>query len=736
VLQMHMTYFTVEVLNKAFLQDLPVLFQMVTLPVYLQGIAVSLSSVVPSDQLALAWGGQGPLGNASLFEHLSGTAPPLAPMAQGFGIMDQPGTRGTVVGFAGGAVPLSAAQIAYLWDPANEYALTSRTGALHWAGLLYCGADQESMMQVGTECFKAGTDGWLIRDALGLGLSLTGSLSVGIVMQWISEVIMTPIYFTVVKGVLVSQDAGFQNVTSWRDLGALQFGTGLVSQALGGAPSLFHIGALPPAIPAPPEISAFAGARGQQVTSAGGLTMQQARQFLRRFNSATTATGFLMAAQQAASGDTGPLASFIASLPGDVGLELGNAQLYVEYMYYLATEIFIPGLLRGGPLRPDGTYPSNAGLFVRVTPQQYMEGWADPMVSLLYPNETYNGILGYQHNSSQERDGGADPTTLSRSAYLTGIDDISTAGDWVMIDNVSEFTRRDDLDSGACEDFYTTLVLRDADTCRAWASTERIAGLKRRGSFPPYPDRVTRQNYDKVLTPQSKVLQWVPGFMRAVELERTHMVEVKGVRAQHYDISLGSVLGDCSQGESPCNPANAKYYMEHGHSLFPVERVNEGLPLTLSGPFFLGRHGTREDVRSCLDLSSFPSEFDEEAHGSWQRVEPITGFAIEGTGRVQINLNLFREQFSSVVSAPIFNATGCNRTFWPMYVIDSHAVMSDENKETFELLFFLFELEGHVSIAAAVLGALLIVLGCAGLVMTVRSWSKPAAADQGTSNSV
>jgi hypothetical protein len=270
---------------------------------------------------------------------------------------------------------------------------------------------------VATACFSEGSAGEDIAKALGGGAS--GIAATCAVVAWIASVKDEKAYFPIVKQVLALHLPAAGSASSFKDLGALQFGTGGVSSATAGSSSLLGAGMLPSYFPIEPEISAYASQQGYELS----LTFEQATAFLETFSYLGNVTSFLHAAVVAAQAHMkSDIPAAVEALTPYAATGVMStkeaAHIFATYLSeYLPKRLIVPSMFL--PIGTDGIFGSNSGMFTRRSPKEILEGWVDPVIAQLDPTVKYNGVVGkvYPDWQTQKETEDADPRRTTQASY-------------------------------------------------------------------------------------------------------------------------------------------------------------------------------------------------------------------------------------------------------------------------------------------------------------------------------
>jgi len=666
-----------------FLEYVPQFMQLSSITGYLGGLSAALqANGMTAEQVIEQW-------------H-SGFGAPLAVALgnaafTGFEVQDDP-------------VGVDAAGAAYLWDPSSTYSFMSPEGMAAWTEAAQCtmaaGDDYASI------CVVEGLAAFDIAEDVGL-MNFFGA------MAWIQSLTTTndAYYFGVIKAGLVGAGlAGVADADNWSDLGALQFGTGQIVYGMtgGAATSLVALGieALP--FTSSPEITCYAeeyntavgglAEYGADATLApfpagAGLSIDQVKAFFTVFSQQDKTIGFLQAAGAAAAGDTSLITAVLSDATyAATGLSPTNWMIYANYLSVrLPKDILIGDAIVGFPLNEYGVGSVNSGLFMRRTVREILFGWADPIFTVMGSDAEWNGILGKLYDSPEEQD--AMVLDASRTySRKTGVGSLNAADsqEEIMWHGVSEFTSRDDLPGGTCEDVYTLMILQDPETCAVWTETETITGLSSKGQVALTSEDWTWDNYMDVGAEVDEYNVWDEMLMRGVPMINVGEADVgDGIRTHEFTVAAHpAFLGDCSDGAKPCNEANAKYRMNMGDGVMPMEYAYGGVPMVASVPYFLNADGTKnEGVLECLDTSALPQEYDHATMGTWLKVEPLSGKTLDGAFRMQLNFDVNSQLLNGGVYSNLF-AEGCEDMIWPFFILEVTGQMTDSQAKDFKTLVY------------------------------------------------
>eukprot|EP00929_Paragymnodinium_shiwhaense_P067610 TRINITY_DN34000_c0_g1_i1.p1 TRINITY_DN34000_c0_g1~~TRINITY_DN34000_c0_g1_i1.p1 ORF type:complete len:1134 (-),score=241.45 TRINITY_DN34000_c0_g1_i1:215-3616(-) len=718
--------------------SIPDYMQFMKAQLFGRGMAGGLWTASDETIVTYNWGGRGPRATEDLAQLLGYPLAGAFTLAQGQAtglllaqlynglLFDQPFACPTQTDAAilasswwcQGGIPEE--HLAYLWDPAMPLAPVNKTTILLWKELVGClAAEQLVMPAAKTTCLdlsKPTPQAQLI--AILAGLPVAGVpesdrrdraiATVWLVGVWMAETLAGNALFQVVKGSMLQLGvADAAGAASWSDLGAIQFASGGITQAVFGVPTLLQMPgaaqALPASITVPPEISMFAQEMGAPTVHNGRqLTIAEATAFLEYFAGPPQHPQLLGFLQEAASltADMAVVAAFLGKY-SSLGVYMAapaaqNVELIAGYLsVYLPTNLWWHGTICGGDLTAYGTCPSNAGLLVKVTPRQFFEtGWVDPVVAQFAPNASYNGLMGKQYDSieDEEASDGYDPEGAIWGMY-TGVPDISRINDVAVVGGKTELELRSDL-GYSCTSEFTKFR---QDGCKIWQNKTVVKGLEDGVMLGPLDRRdVNVFNYEQLSRPEQIIARWEGSLKRVIEFEKVGEEQVLDTRGERYE-PVATTMADAS-----VYPANANFHMTHGDGIAPLETMLDGPPLFVSRPYFEGR----DDLKECFEgLDGDPKEI-------YMVIEPLTGAAIAGGLKLQTNVGVSRAMFNSDMHQAYFNATGCEQTYFPFFTVTADARMTDDQEATFSLVYGAFWV---AAISLRVLGALAVLallLGC------------------------
>ena len=711
----------VAMVGDIFMSSIPSLIQLQSIPSYLLGLSGALQAGgMTAEQVITQWhaGAAAPLsvamGDASLtgFEVPTGSTP-------GFG-----STLGQ---------PLDAEGAAYVWDPESTYSMVSAEGNAAWIEVLMCmNAAVEAELDFTPLCFAEGMSGHGIQAALG-------PVNFYALLDWIS--LLTgendPFYYAVVQGGMVAQGlAGVADAANWVDIGLLQFATGSVVYGLTGTVSTSVIGlGLGDALPLTfaPELACYAAEYGVMVggstelgadttleAPASQMTIAQAAAFFEVFSLVESTIGLLTAAQYAGAGDT----SLITAMLGEAtfqatGLSDANWMIYASYLSTrLPMDILIGDAIVGPTIDAEGVGSLNSGLFTRHTIREMLYGWEDPIFTAVGLDRRWDGMFGKLFESPEAQDAAVTDTSRSYSRKTgTGSANAADAGDEVLWRGIAEFTKRDDVPGGSCEDDYTLIVRQDPDTCEIWTETETIAGLDSMAQNSMSSSDWTWDNYMEIPAENDELRMWSADLYRAISLVNSGDADLMGIHVHKYVINPLSLMGDCSDGVEPCNADNAKYRMSLGDGLIPMETAAAGAPMVASMPYFLNSDGSKiTKAAECVDLSQIPqaAAWDDATLGSWLDVEPMTGKTLDAALRLQINFHVTDALLNGGVYPNLWTGDGCTDIIWPYLVIqDLGSLSADQAADFKDVIYGSIDMMRMIWLIAMAAGAALALCGTA-----------------------
>jgi len=698
-----------------FLETLPQFMQLSSLTGYLGGLSAALqANGMTEEQIIGQW-------------H-AGFDAPLSVM------LNNPAFTGFEVQLSPEGVDAAGAE--YLWDPSSTYSFMSPTGVAGWAEAVQClaaaGEDDTAI------CMVEGLPAFDIIEDVGR-LNFIGALT------WIQTLTTTndPYYFGVIKAGLVGAGlAGVADAESWTDLGALQFGTGQMVYGMtgGAATSLVALGidALP--FTSSPELTCYAAeyntavgglaAYGADATLApfpagAGLSIDQVKAFFTVFSQQDKTISFLLAAGAAAAGDTSLITTILYDATyASTGLAPSNWIIYANYLSVrLSKDILIGDIIVGFPLDEGGVGSVNSGLFVRRTVGEVLFGWDDPLFAVMgLDDEEYNGMFGKLYASPEAQEAAVldASRTYSRKTGV-GSPNAANAQQEIMVQGVTAITRRDDIAGGTCEDAYTLMILQDPETCPVWTETETISGLSSDVQSAMTSEDWTWDNYMEVGAEVDERHMWLAVLLRAMPLSNAGEGTVGGgIRVHEFSTHPSTFLGDCSDGVTPCNEANAKYRMDMGDGLIPMEYGSAGAPMVVSQPYFVHPDGELAGVLECLDLSAMPQDYNHKTMGSWLKVEPLTGTTMDAAVRLQVNFNVNSAMLNGGVHPNLFTEEGCESIIWPFVIVEVLGGLTDSQAKDFRALVYgnidMFKMIWYIM---GIGGALLAICGIALIVVGV-----------------
>lgn len=402
------------------------------------------------------------------------------------------------------------------------------------------------------------------------------------------------------------------NLTTWEDVRAAQFGSGILSRLL-GFDSVFPLITDGSVIVAPEIFGAF------QVE----MSVEDASAFIATF--------------------TQPNDFYSASVEEQLeypGVTIQNLPVVLEYLYaYLPQTFFLKSFVVGYYREPgteaadprgetslylvDGIGRHNSGMFTRRSPNEMLFGYHDVIFDLIPASFStrslaYDGILGPLFESPRAQ---ADSNSPLVYREYTGKKNYKKTRQYTMWRNRTTVLRRDEFPTKSGEKFSCeTWEAQGYESCDIFLEPIAFADeLKKQ--VPPFKPR---KNYDV----------WVPEVLRVVRITFDKEAWVRGVRGRKYVVDTSAlVTGNCSF-ETPCNPANLRYRMNGPSYHAPMHTVNGGAPSSFTRPVL----GSMD--RRWRDLFEGLPDYDPAKHETYVLIEPITGHFLEGKMRLQYNWDL------------------------------------------------------------------------------------------------
>merc|ERR1712072_1248937 len=358
---------------------------------------------------------------------------------------------------------------------------------------------------------------------------------------------------------------------------------------------------------------------------------------------------------------------------------IADAKSYYDYfIVHLVRKMAMPGIL--GVLDPTtGLYSSNSGPFASLTAKEIMEGWDDPIIQQLAPGTVYNGILSATYGSRGAQaavDADAGPGDIRKYAIYTGSDKIENAHKNKHWRDVSEFDSRDDF-GYSCTSTWSSFLpgfdpAQPENTCSMWESKEVVDGKSGFYRHPPITADDAPEDYKTAESNYKEIDIWVSDIKRAVRLVRVSSDEdVNGVRGQRF-VPPESFYS-----------ADANYKQDLGNNLYPQKWWNDGIPAVASTPYFAGptAETSRAELRDCFDMSGIDASMEWSKNlETYIIVEPLTGLTIEGSKRLQMNLEMTTAGYDKIAaSGKLFTSTGCDTVYFPSYLTNEYnKIDSDE----------------------------------------------------------
>lgn len=563
------------------------------------------------------------------------------------------------------AQQITIPQAEYLLNSANNYALTSLSGVRIWSTFF----NDPHCDTTGT-CTAAVTA--LIADA-----------TIGhvrhVIRAWARAITAASntAYLTVVR-TRVMASASALACSDWSCLGALQFGEGVLSQAIAGVDSIASLG-LDNSIaylPRPPEYYGLCTGIGLSTTA---LTVTQATSFATVFSNMLLLGNFWNTIT--AGGDPSTIPTYLATGYTSVAL-LSNFGAYFK----LVGEAYVqwPEVIgyRDGALPDNGLGTENKGLFIQTTPNKLLLGYTSGFLEL------FNAQLLAGFGLTADFAGFLPPQLYNRSharflqppngpivhQIKTGKENINTAHTIELWRNLTSFWDRDEIRKQNSASFEVCYLYATQPTgtypagnCKVWRTPEHIANqsVSFGGQYVPFREP-QRSRSDRIRL-------FSPEVMRVANLTFVKDISIKGIWVRRYEVDMYSMANETT------NPLNSKYYHEGPDQLWNAEPIYDA-PIWLSLPRF-GRapNYVKDPFQDFVD-------YDNEKHMMWLGVEPLSGKPFIGYKQIQFNFKLTRTMFDLDAYAKVF--TNYTTIYWPLAIAREFGVVSDENAAGWDMFVY------------------------------------------------
>ena len=369
------------------------------------------------------------------------------------------------------------------------------------------------------------------------------------------------------------------------------------------------------------------------------------------------------------------------------GLSAASAPAYAEYLAtFLPRDFFVRGFVIGNiynasdptrwDLLPDGTGTLNSGLFARHSPKEIMFGYVDPLITLIQMFENFRDLVSSEHFGFFGEEYIYDTAEEQRVAYSgpastwidvrprfykikTGKDDFQNRDVFLRWRNISDFTLREDVKSSPVG-------------TKVWNTTETIAGSAQPSKFPALRIELCPglRDGDCDQDPLPTFNIFVSQMMRTIEMKYIGTEIVKGIFTYVYTYQDSVfMLNDRNRDN---------YFMDQNFGIDMSPIVNN-VPFVNTLPF----HGKMdESERSKFSYTNGQGDFVPLIHDVQVFVDPVSGYAVRGWRRFQVNLRLKQSDFDSGIWSGMF-ATETDFT-WPMYWADDSAEINDEDADDYE----------------------------------------------------
>lgn len=194
---------------------------------------------------------------------------------------------------------------------------------------------------------------------------------------------------------------------------------------------------------------------------------------------------------------------------------------------------------------------------------------------------------------------------------------------------------------------------------------------------------------------------WLDAAARSVPLEKKGETSIMDIPVWKFGPPK-SFWQDAST-----NPDNKDYYMHAGDGLLNLTSVQHNAPIFASRPHFLG-------CRENLDKLEGVDAPDETLHDFALLVEPITGLAMGGAGRVQLNIQIGPVNYNtnatnqSDPNSEVKNFPNVTPALLPLFWVEDGGVMTSAQAD---------EWKGMVGKAVGTMGWYRWVAGVLGVIL-------------------
>jgi hypothetical protein len=401
-----------------------------------------------------------------------------------------------------------------------------------------------------------------------------------------------------------------------------------------------------------------------------------------------------------------------------------------------------------------GVGSANSGLFTKRTIAEMISGYNDTVKQELSGDGWYGGLYGnaqrrfVKPSGPQKRclsNNGNDNEDCDLYGSYTGKGDIDDMFKLNMVAGATAIVDRNDLNEECSRPTYPHAIIypfqihlpdEDGsydgyDSCDVWLSPEQLDGQLSGAAPPQYSDFITvdvaasppkfeRNKDDYEPLPFAFYNSGTARFTNMTSDGVLYDDDTKGVPAFKYEVD------DKMWQASPTNPQNSKYRMAELDGVMEVSSTN-GVPMFVSKPYLEGFDGDDDNsaISSWISVNGDYSETED--YGTYIWVEPLTGMAIKGDVKAQVNFGLNNQMLDTITFYENAMANGYTSTrnsnfsttiipfFWVELSSELFDEQADDALEIFEDTddaILAFKAAFATMSALFIAGIVILVLGC------------------------
>jgi hypothetical protein len=448
------------------------------------------------------------------------------------------------------------------------------------------------------------------------------------------------------------------------------------------------------------------------------------------------------------------------------------ASAYAMYLNYYLGDTFLTGCKLVGTMQPDGTGSLNSGLFTRRTAQEIFHGYVDPIFAAVPPSALPPSSLPMEFGGILGRYSGAGATL---AAYRTAFD-IPQDGVTTGRLNQTEWTYEYNGGGSNLDDLYKIAKYEGGSREHTgWTDAGlptpkpptgefyTIEGLRDQGTQPmtkKAPGAVEMYTSDMEgakFSGGSSMSFFLSSIKREVTIScgSCEFQDVQGVKALKFastDATLATTVAGVPTDASVCGGTASYMSATFGAGTAMAVMAKGTAPtcdwimrdsgvVNLEFPreapigvthAFLGKTSTA--VRDAVSITAAGSSdelyYNDADHELALFFEPITGKAIAGYERLQLNMYVDKMMFDSGRHASLFTGSTDNgdKFLMPFMLLNRNPKLTSSQADGFKFLYFMYS----IGFAMFVTGAVLAPMFCAcGVCLLMKKPStvavKPAA---------